>query len=110
MIPPDAERRSEDALRRYGRHEHRRWGAAGLQVLLNDEAARGMSDDHGGSAKCVSGGAHVVEIVGNRARTKRLGQVASAMPRQLTATARKPLSAKKSRKWASQHQAACQPP
>jgi hypothetical protein len=38
-----------------------------------------MSDDHGGSAKCVSGGAHVVEIVGNRARTKRLGQVASVM-------------------------------
>ena len=49
------------------------------RLLLNDEAADGMTDGHGASAKRIGGGAHVVEIVRDRARTKRPGQVASAM-------------------------------
>ena len=53
-----------------------------LEVLLYDEAAHGVSDEHGLGTEHVDGTAYIVDIVGDGTRLQRLGQSAGTMAAQ----------------------------
>ncbi len=79
---PDPRRQPEHALRRHRCHQDRRRGIVVLQVSLHDEAAQRMRDEDRAAAEALGGGAHVVDIVGDRARVERLVGRAAAVAAQ----------------------------
>jgi hypothetical protein len=51
-----------------------------FEVSLHDEAAQGMSDEHGLAAEAVGRGMNVVDVVGDRARVETLRGGTAAVP------------------------------
>jgi hypothetical protein len=67
---------------RGGREENRGWGLVLLEVFLHDEAAHGMSDEHGLGTQFVRGSACIVSVIGDGTRVQRLEQGAGTAAAQ----------------------------
>ena len=50
-----------------------------LQVLLHDESAHRMTDEHWRGTQLADNGVYVVHVIGNRTRFERLGQAAGTV-------------------------------
>lgn len=65
VAAPDAQRQSEDALRRDRPHQYRGRGTVIFEVPLHHEAAQGMADEDRLATQVVGRGTDIVDIVGD---------------------------------------------
>ena len=79
VLPHPAQGRPEVSLRRHGRHQHAGRTVVLLQILLHDETAHGVTDDHRRCGQTVGNHADVLDIVGDRTRPQRFVSRAAAM-------------------------------
>ena len=110
-VPPyPAQGGFEVSLRRHGRHQHTGRRVVRLQILLHDETAHRVTDNHRRGGQTAGHHTDVLDEVGDRTGTQRLVSRAVAMAAKADRQSAITLAAKKRRKFSSQHHAACQAP
>jgi len=70
MLSEPAQAGSEISLWRHGCHQDAGGSVVRLQILLYDDAAQGVADDHRFSGQAVGNQADILDIIGERTGTQ----------------------------------------